>query len=377
MDVMTHDENRVFSLSDIQRLSRCKATTLNFDLSSLDADYFDPLLSALCRFAPQSISGLGFNADLSIRERSLPLCMRGKDGRRIRNHPAIEFESSALKNCRSVVPRLIGALSRILPKSVSLRKLKFRSLNLRWQEFDVLAQSIGQCKSLHVLSFRNIRMDHLVFDRLTRAMKKLGIRTLKCRGCCLDDKISNTLIGLIRIHQIIQRDAERRAEFAKNRHLGIVCLSVIDFRRNLFTNQFIETIGPAVTESSMRKIDLRENPEIQPTGTESSKFLMIDPPPRRTPEEREIDHETELEEENRKLKDIISEFAGGKNVVALQRDLYAIGDRTPELIDHLIKLDMLREKMEAQEAAERRSPRPSKMKFTPKRRIRHKPVSID
>jgi hypothetical protein len=365
--------SRVFTLADVQLLSQCKKTTLNFDLSALDADDYDPFLDSLYRFIPDSILGLGFNSDLAIRESTLPPRSTDKYGGVSRVHPAVELESSALRIARLFLPRLIGVLSRVVPRSVSLQKLKFRSLPFTKEDFDVLAQSVAQCKSLRVLSFANVRMDNHIFARLARALRKRGVQTLKCRGCCLGDKIAPTLVSLIKAHDVIQKEADRRAQIEKNCHLGIVSLSVIDFRRNLFTDQFIEGVVDVVAHSVMRRIDLRENPEILGARPKSAKFMLTDLPVRPTPEERLAG----LEEENKRLKDEISEMTGGRTVVALQSSLYAIGDRTPELVHHLDVLELLREKMEAEDEKLRLSPPPPRRRQSPRRWLKHKRVVVD
>jgi hypothetical protein len=329
-------------LEGLRELAKCKNETLNFDLSAIDADYFEPLLRSLYAHIPSELHGLGFNLDVLDADRKDKI----KPEFHKRRHPAPELEHSIFRLFKPnvIVPRLIALLSRVLHKTHSLRVLKFRALPLQFPDVDVLAQSIEQCQSLRILSLSNFLLGTRGFERLILSLKKRGVQTLKCRNCALTDHITPLVVSLIAAHRLVQKEAERKAEQEKHRSLGIVCLSVFDFRNNQLTDEFVEGIKEIVEDSPVRQFDLRGNPAISADSPPGPKFLVGEEegPQLYTPE-----REAQLEDENQRLRKDLKELTQGKDVAILRPDLYAIGDRAAELVRHIEALDTLCTMMEA------------------------------
>ena len=204
------------------------------------------------------------------------------------------------------------------------------------------------------------------------SIRKKGILKLKCRNCKLTDAISETVLSLIQIHSNIQKEAEKKAEMEKNPNLGIVCLNSFDFRDNNLTTDFLQVIEHDVEFSPITVFDLRANINIPESDVHSNKIyagevtssLSIPGLPK-SPEVKilaksqkkaksksrndinSVSRDIILEAENRNLRMTLDKLLGGQNIAILMDDLFAIGDRAPELAEHVQKLDEFCERLES------------------------------
>jgi hypothetical protein len=344
-------------LAAVTSVARVKDGVYNFDLSQIDRDYFCPILSAIYTVGKTKWTGIGFNCQL---EDQTPSYVK---------HPPVELENSAKRLIPNLVPDLIGLLSRVLPKTITLKVLKFRSLrNFAFRETDVLAQSVARCQSLRVLKLRNIPLADEGFIRLAKALRRRAVITLQCRKCNLTDAIGSTLSSLIEYHAGVQAEAEQKAKQQKDRTLGIICLSQIDLRDNRLTKQFVDTVESIVTDSPVVKLDLRGNHRITAEDKVCPKIVVDVPHSELSLEDREA----ELHQENQRLKATLREMTHDHDVEILGTGLYAIGKRSGDLADHLAVLNQVCERMEAEMAATRspvRARPPQKSKH-----LKHRPI---
>ena len=359
---------QILSLDQLESLGSCKNSVYSFDLSLIDIDYLDSLFDSIYFYAKKSIKGLGFNLDLSIKSTLDYFKFRKtKAAQHKQHHPQPELESSCFKNRPKLMQELIGLISRFLPQSDSIQKLKFRAMPFTFQDIDVLSQSIQQCSCLRELTLNNIPLSDEGFFSLALALRKRSVIKLKCRNCKLTDNISETVASLIQFHTNIQKEAEKKAEQEKNPNLGIICLSNYDFRDNNLTNEFIHAIEHDVEFSPITSFDVRGNLQITESSIASSKFYFgpNSSEPREKPEPPES-REIILERENRNLKETLKNLVGGQRVVMIMDDLYAIGNRSQELLSHIKQLDEFCGKLENQQFYNRTLSRGSpKINITP------------
>lgn len=369
------DSPKHLSLSEFEELGTNKNGVYHFDLSAIDIDYFDSFFLSIYLFGKSGpIRGLAFNADLALQTEIDRIMYKKTRAALVKQyHPKIEWESSIYKNREKVIrPELAGLISRFLPKSETLHVLKFRNIPFSKRDVEVLSQSIMGNSSLRELTFTNVPLTDDGFRILALSLRKKGIVKLKCRNCKLTDDIGEVVKSLIQLHTSIQKEAEKKAEMEKNPNLGIVCLNSFDFRDNNLTTDFLHLIEQDVEFSPITFFDLRANIGIPETDIVSNKIyagelanssLSISGFPK-TPEAKilaktqrkaksksrndvnSVSRDIVLEAENRNLKLKIDKLLGGKNVAIIMDDLFAIGDRAPELAEHVQKLDDFCERLE-------------------------------
>ncbi|OHT15299.1 hypothetical protein TRFO_14203 [Tritrichomonas foetus] len=346
---------KLLTLEKLGSLGINKNGTYQFDLSSIDIDYLESLYASIYQYAQKDIRGLSFNLDLSIQSTIDYIRYRkSKASLHSQHHPQPELESSCYKNRPKLIPELTGLISRFLPKSESLRILKFRSIPFSFQDIDVLSQSIMQCQCLRELTLNNVPLSDEGFFSLASAIRQRGLVKLKCRNCKLTDAISETVASLIQFHTGIQKEAERRAELEKNPNLGIVCLSFYDFRDNNLTADFLHCVEHEVEFSPVQSFDLRGNIKISDDDVTSLKiFAGQNSSAPRGKAEPPLPREIVLEAENRSLRGQLESLLNGKSVAVLMDDLFAVGDRAQELASHISKLDEFCGKLENEQFYQR------------------------
>lgn len=368
------ESTKHLSLAEFESLGINKNGVYHFDLSAIDIDYFDAFFISVYLFGKSGpIRGLAFNADLALQTYFDQLnYKKSKESLSKQHHPKPEYESSCYKNRKKIIPELAGLVSRFLPKSESLRVLKFRNIPFTFQDIDVLSQSINDNSSLRELSFTNVPLGDEGFINLALSIRKKGLLKLKCRNCKLTDEIGETVLSLIQIHTNIQKEAEKKAEQEKNPNLGIVCLNSFDFRDNDLTINFLHLIEHEVEFSPITFFDLRANIRILESDVTSNKIyagevtssLSIPDSPKspeakmlakaqrraksksHTADVNSVSRDIILEAQNRNLKMTLDKLLGGQNIAILMDDLFAIGERAPELAEHVQKLDDFCERLE-------------------------------
>lgn len=358
------------TLDLLKKISTFKNNCYNIDLSSVSVDYFQPLLETLYSYGVKAIPGLGFNSDLSLTvAKELHAFRNSRRADSEVYHPPIEFEGSIFQNNAQFISELVGLLSRILPRTESIFILKFRSMLFEYRDIDVLSQSIYQCETLRVLKLHNIPLHDEGFERLSQALRRKSVTTLQCRNCKLTDQIADSLISLINYQTYVQREAERKAEQMKDKNLGIVCISMYDFRDNKFSNNFVSEIENEVDNSSILRFDLRGN-HISVDKVHSPKIVAGKMNKRLTVNAAQT-QEQRLEETNQRLHQILEQLTNGQKIALLSPGLYAIGARAPELADHIQMLDQFYGKIESGEISQKQlKKKPSLKKKKPKYLVR-------
>lgn len=334
---------KIFTEKELRSLSDTSQGFLDFDLSSIDINYWEAFQNTLIQLGKTTIKGIGFNLktcakamqEIKLRKKLL------KTGKTL-HHPPIAFEASVQHNNPRLIPELVGLLSRIIPRSTSLSLLSFVLMPFGFVEIDILTQSICQCKYLRVLRFDDVPLHDNGFIRLSEALKRQAVQELQCRRCGLTDNIKDTFLELVATHVQIQRLADRKAELNSVPNLGTVCLSLLDFSDNNLTDHFVRLVQESVEHSPIVSLDLTGNKNIRVETILTSKILV-----RNTEMEGKETitslsfREKVLSDENKRLRKTVEALVQGRNVTALRSDLYAIGPRANELARHIEVLDQL------------------------------------
>ncbi|EAY13904.1 hypothetical protein TVAG_028570 [Trichomonas vaginalis G3] len=357
--------DQILSLEELKKISKSSEKNFyEFDLSAIYIDYWNPLKYTLIQNGPLNIQGIGFNYQTFINFQAQLKQAKKNTSSKGMYHPPIEYEGSIQKNCKDLIPELIGLLSRIIPKTRTIRQLSFRTMPFGLNEIEILSQSIIQCNSLRVLKFSDIPLYDNGFAKICESLKRQAVQELQCKNCGLSDAIIPAFVDLLENHCRIQKIAEKHAEQNKDKNLGLVCLHVIDFSNNNLTTRFVDEIHEILDSSPVTSLELTGNDDIDFSTVQSPKIVLGGGDDSTDKSSSISAREKELERENLRLKRVVSSLVQGKDVVALRSDMYAVGDRANELAEHVRILDELCMKFESGEMS---PPRPKKKPAKKKR----------
>ena len=329
---------KILSLEELKKISKFSGGVYDFDLSAVFVDYWKPLQNTLIQLGVSKLQGLGFNLETLVKANAaMRAFRRSSKAGRVRPHPPIELEGSIQQNDRELIPELVGLLSRIIPKTRSIKTLKFTTMPFGMNEIEILSQSIQQCGSLRVLYFSDIPLYDNGFAKLCEALNRQAVQELTCKNCGLTDAIAPVLLNLIEMHGRIQKVAEKHAQQNNEKNIGLVCLHVLDLSNNELTTKFVDEVEEGIDVSPITSIDISGNKEVDSTKITSPKFTASAEGAKKDLTQGE--YERELLKENERLKRVVSQLVNGKDVSALRSDLYAVGPRAGELSEFIGILD--------------------------------------
>ena len=308
---------------------------VNCDLSSISIDHFSNLSNLLLEYGIKKIGFLNFNCNTAV---TFTKDMLKAKKRGIRLMPPSKLEGSIYSQNQDMESDVAALLSRILPKSKSLRSLAFHSICFSHCDFDVLSQALHINKSLRTLKFDGIPFRTSDFIHLARALQHRFLLNLTLRNCHLKNRIAEPLIKLIRSHNLIQRKAEQKADIEK-KSIGVICLSNIDLRDNKFTSDFVLGIVDEIEASYIYRLDLRDNARI-PGSLQLSKKIIVGTTPIIHKSASKLSKRGELEVENRKLRSKL-DMLQTRNISTIDKRTFVIGERAKEFVDHVNELDSL------------------------------------
>jgi len=342
------NQNQVFSYEILKGLGECKNDFLDFDLSSLDINEWTFFCNSLLHHGYKTIKGLGFNYKTLVNHefKSQQMSEFGSPTKR-RCAPPLVLESSVQRILKKPVSELIGLLSRIIPKTKTISILQFTSIPISIPDIDILCQSIFQCSPLRSLRLQDIKLSTEGFSLLCESMKKQGIVEFQARKCQLNDESIPSLADLIDFHSKLQKEAERKRDMACNNKGILQPLMFLDLRDNEFTNEFIYSLTDLIEQSTLSVVYMSGNIDIDPDIVDSPKILFSqkdDPVKNKLVTQTKIDH---LRQENQRLKAILAEITENNIVVPLPSGIYAVGNRAPDLSDHVQTLEVLHSKIKS------------------------------
>ena len=220
-----------------------------------------------------------------------------------------------------------------------MNNLLLSSFPLTINHVENLSQCVIQCSPFGVLQFCNIPLNDGGFIIITIALRRQAVQVLQCRNCGLTDKNGPILLGLVSFHTKIQKIAGKNIQQNNEPDIGLVYLRQYGHSENKLTNKFVESIVTDINMSPVQTINLSGNEEIEETLIESPKLIFGSGDFCNSKGKKLALYEKELRKENEKLKQIFTKIVGGKDVVALRSDLYAIGQRAAKLTEHIKILD--------------------------------------
>ncbi|KAK8842779.1 hypothetical protein M9Y10_025644 [Tritrichomonas musculus] len=354
------------TFADLQQITNSKEDDISCDLSIISIDYYDQLQELILKYGFTKIGCLSINCSTADKYRRAVTKARKEKGKKAKVPPPASFEGSiySQRNRKEANKKLIlegdeqpnylaadivALMARLLPKTKSLKSLTLSSIMFTPIDFDILFQALSLNKSLRSLKIQGIPIKSEVFAKLCEALKHKFIINLTIKNCNLKDKIVDSFLSLIKYHTSIQKKAERIAE-RQRKHIGLVCISNINFRDNKFTTTFVQKIVSTIDSSPVFRLDLRDNIPI-PASYKLSPKIMVGCYPTFSSsslrmqkhhdyKSRELADERQLERENQKLKNKL-DILDNENVATIAKRMYAVGDRADEFVEHINQLDKL------------------------------------
>ena len=357
---------------EMEQIAKFSDNIFKFDLSRISMESFDSLMRSLPNFASTNLAGIGFTNDLLVStKRRIEEKHKENPRNPIQSQLPFSIENSASTRKPDYQKVLSNAVAQCLKNTKTITFLKFRFLNFKPTELDVLASAIYSCVPLRVLKFCDVPMGDSGFSRLCRSLRRKGVIEIQFRKCGLTDECAKDLRSLLSFQVFIRSENEW-----KDRVLGVptseVSLQMLDLRDNDFTFKFIDEVQDSLLDLPLSKLDLRGNlglteliikdlvqmvPKIHilvgPTdlpksrekkysyATKSAGSLSKTSGSSNMVKDTRIAKIRELEDENARLRALIEELKNGTNIAELENDLLIVGPRSLEFVEHITNLDKL------------------------------------
>ena len=318
----------MLSFPELLQATNSIGSEVTIDLSAVSIDLFNPIKTALLKYGVSKIRHLNFNCNMRDTYR---VAMK----QRKKNLPQ-ELEGSIALQLPNLETEIAALISRILFRTKRLHGLAVKSLDFSLSDIDVISQGIEACATLRRLKFVSVPLNDEGFERLAASLRRRSLTQLTCRMCNLSDEVSACFRSLVKFHTLLQQRETRMAEKEK-RKTELVALANFDLRGNRFTGFFIESVRNIVDRSPIYRLDLRDNAGIPALTKAPPKFEVGETPKTGG----RINSEENMRVENERLKVRLNKLLGKKNVAAVTDSVFIVGNRAPELADHIFSLDRL------------------------------------
>ena len=328
---------RQFTKEDLLSFSQGDSQNLVYDISRLNPRDFLPLIQGVERYGHNHLFSLTFTLDYYyeycwIEYPNLKTNTIKK--KQVKNLIPFTLANSAYKKIPNSIHMLTSMFTRLLPITITLSTLKFRSILFSQRDKDRLFSSLNRNSSVRKLCFENVNLGDDGFANLVNSIKHPGITTLECRQCGLTDDSVSAVSEFLTYHMLLQLKAEKDDD----NYLKLVCLRTLDFRDNSFTTKLLSAITDILCDLPISLIDLRNNSDFD------EKLLSS---MRRTSPHCEIrtglDKNTLSKKNNDQLDDK-SEMENGEEIELLP-DVRIKGNRAKEFVSCLEKIITLGEEL--------------------------------
>ena len=248
------------SKEQLVRLSQGDGHNLIYDLSRMKPRDFTPIMLALKNYAKSHIFNLTFSLDYYYEycQTEYPFLKKStKPNHKVDQVIPFTLSHSAYYEKPETVGLLIATLEQILPRSLTLFTLNFRSM-LFGNVFTRLSKAFAQAHSLRTLTFVNCDIRDSGFAVLAEALQSAGITSLMCQRCGLTDASVAPLTDLLKFQLMSQRKAEHDMQHG----IEGASLTQLDFRDNDFSSKLLASIADFLGDLRISLIDIRNNQPI-------------------------------------------------------------------------------------------------------------------
>lgn len=282
----------MLSDSAIRELANGKGSTYIFDLSDIDAQFYEPLFRTLQHFIPKNVDSIGFTCDHLLEARR-----NANSGNSIPE----SITKSIMKNRRHYIQNVVELLSHVILRSTRLKSIKLSNLELKVDQIIRIAQSISKSVSVDSLALSRIALGDDGLKVLLKTIDSNQIRSLSLLFCQLTTKSTLPILNFIRSRTV--------------RGAGI---SKIDVSAQEFPQNDIVKIQQALKVSG-------SNSPVKKTGSQSNLVQK---------ESKEGRYEALLKE-NRKLKEELERLKSSVNTVQYNEKVFVVGKGAEQFVRFL------------------------------------------
>ncbi|KAK8882209.1 hypothetical protein M9Y10_044850 [Tritrichomonas musculus] len=303
----------------------------NFDLSTIDANFYEPLFRKLQRFAINNVTSLGFNcSQLSKYEET-----RKRDTQYTSPLPSY-IESSIAYKKSHYARNIIELLSFVAPRSNTLQEIRLSYILFRREHIERLATIISSSKSIKSLVLFHIPLGNEKIRALLNGLNPNNIKHITIISCDINGACIEDILRFIRRRMDkengIQSFEVGSSEFCDaDRRRIVAALSNCEpeeivgaYQKSNQINNNNKSIFTNTNEyNEVNKESIENIPEIQDNGDDVARRNLIQ----------------KLEEENQQLEAQIRSLTEMVNAEKIGSTLYAAGPGSKRLISYLNKLE--------------------------------------
>lgn len=317
----------------------------NFDLSTIDASFYEPLFRKLQRFAITNIISLGFNCSQLMKYEET----RKRDTKF--NVPFPSYIESSIAYKKSHYARnIVELISFVAPRSTTLQEIRLSYMFFRREHIERLATIIASSKSIKSLVLFHVplgddKIRFLLNGLNPNKIQHITIISCEITGACIPDILqfirrrmdSKNGIQSFEVSSSEFCDADRRrivaalsncepeeiynSQQVQQKHL-IDSNNNQDQDINNINNIFINTNNIEYNDDNNGD-NLEDIPEIQDNEDDVARRNLIQ----------------QLEEENEQLEAQIRSLSEMVNAERIGSSLYAAGPGSKKFIAYLNKLE--------------------------------------
>jgi hypothetical protein len=171
---------------EIRQLAEGSGGTFIFDVSIIDARFYEPLLRSLQRFAVTRIEQIAFTRDRLAEER-----VNAEAGAQM----STTVLQSIARNRTNYVPNIVELLAYVIPKSAILRSVSLSNIELTQEQLVKLSQAFAKSQVLKTVSFHQVPMGDRGLSILLNHLK--GIRSISLMFCALTRESTDVILRFI------------------------------------------------------------------------------------------------------------------------------------------------------------------------------------
>ena len=315
----------------------------NFDLSTIDASYYEALFRKLQRFAITNIISLGFNCSQLAKYEAT----RDRDTKYTVPLPPF-IESSIAYKRGHYARNIVELISFVAPRSKTLQEIRLSYIFFKREHIERLATVISTSKSITSLVFFHVplgddKIRFLLNGLNPNTIKHITVISCELTGACMPDILqfirrrmdSNNGIQSFEVSSSEFCEADRRRIVAAlancepeeiNYSQQLQQKQITDSNYNQYNSIYNTNIFTNTNNIEFNKADddnIENIPEIQENEDDVARKNLIQ----------------KLEEENQQLEAQIRSLSEMVNAEKIGSSIYAAGPGSKRFISYLNKLE--------------------------------------
>jgi hypothetical protein len=171
---------------EIRQLAEGSGGTFIFDVSTINARFYEPLLRSLQRFAPAKIEQIAFTRDRLAQERV------GAEAGTPMSTTVLE---SIARNRANYVRNIVELLAHVIPKSVILWSVSLSNIELTQEQLLKLCQAFAKSRVLKKVSFHRVPIGDSGLNILLSHLN--DVRSISLTLCALTRESTHAILAFV------------------------------------------------------------------------------------------------------------------------------------------------------------------------------------